>query len=73
MPWGSWSSVTDPMPLPARVTWTVSLMWANVAVTDWTTVIGTTHVGSVPVQPPPLHPVKTQFNAGVSESSTSVL
>lgn len=61
---------TLPEPVPASVTPSVK-SGANVAPTDAADVTGTTH-GPVPVQKPPVHPVKAKPGAGVAVRVTVV-
>jgi hypothetical protein len=62
--------VTVPLPAPVLLTVSVTLCWANVAVTDWAALIVTVHV-PVPVQPAPLQPVNVEPVAGVAVNVTA--
>jgi len=63
--------VTVPVPAPALVMASVKGCRANVAVTDWAALIVTVQV-PVPVQPPPLQPLKVEPVAGVAVKVTAV-
>src|SRR5206468_10648205 len=63
--------VMVPDPAPALVSVSVKDGSAKVAVTLWAALIVTEHV-PVPVQPPPLQPVKVDPAAGVAVRVTAV-
>src|SRR6267142_1996575 len=63
--------VMVPLPVPVLLTVSAKLWSANVAVTDVAALIVTVQV-PVPVQPPPLQPVKVDPAAGVAVSVTAV-
>ena len=63
--------VTEPTPVPAVVTESGYVLSVNVAVTDVVEVIVTVHV-PVPLQPPPLQPLKTEPADGAAVSVTAV-
>ena len=62
------------MPDPARLTPNANTFWlrVNVAVTFWLVLSVTTQVVLSPLQPPPDHPAKVEFVAGVSVNVTEV-
>jgi hypothetical protein len=62
--------VTVPLPAPAFVTVSVT-SGTNVAVTEVSAISGSAQL-PVPLQPPPLHPVKVLPAAGVAVSVTAV-
>jgi hypothetical protein len=63
--------VTVPLPVPAFATVSVNCCSVNVAATDTAASIVTMHV-PVPVQPPPLHPLNTESDAGAAVNVTIV-
>src|SRR2546425_7020 len=63
--------VTVPLPAPDLVTVRAKDDWMKVAVTEVAAVIVTVHV-PVPVQPPPLQPVKVEPAAGAAVRVTTV-
>jgi hypothetical protein len=69
MPAGALETV--PVPVPAVVIASVKGCRANVAVTAWAALMVTAQV-PVPVQPPPLQPVKVDPAAGVAVKVTAV-
>lgn len=64
--------VTVPLPVPALVTVSTKDGKANVALTLWAALIVTVQVLVVPVQPPPLQPVKSEPAAGAAVKVTMV-
>jgi hypothetical protein len=65
------AELTDPVPLPARLTLSTWVSSVNDAVTLLAWSIVTTQV-PVPLQPPPLHPVKLDPTPGEAVSVTLV-
>src|SRR2546425_12401907 len=63
--------VTVPDPVPALMTVKAKVLRVNVAVTVVSAVTVTLHA-PVPLQPPPLQPVKFEFAAGVAVRGTGV-
>ena len=59
------TGLTVPLPVPAAVTLRVNVWSANAAVTLVAAFIVTVQ-GPVPLQPPPLHPVKVEPVAGLA-------
>ncbi len=64
--------ITVPVPVPTLLIVTVNVCSVNVAVTFAACASVTSHVGCVPVHPPPLHPANTEPTAGIAVSVTIV-